>query len=616
MGAGPSKGSDANYVVHPRRTLIALGLSLVGFLGVAFLLYALKFLGVGATVHGVPSRDLFVVSLMLAATPLLLAIFHRPIWWFALPPIVLVFLLYPFFSPFGIPYSRDAVFDFQVASLVLQSGHWAPNAGETLQAVAYSYYPASAVFNAELASFTGLPLSSTFQWGEPVLRLLMIPPAVYVLGNRYFGPRVAAVSLLLYLGVPSILFNLPVQTEFAVPFFALALMLLGYLTAKESAEFPGLLWALVLVASFVVVSHHLSSYVLLAWLAGLAVLFLLFRSLPRGHSRNAWWAIGAYFAFFVVYTFGVSLSDFLSNYTALTVVANSFVHPSTLANSATTVGASFPLYQQAWTYLAYLLLIVISLLALRSLLRTSARATVGPNLIVGIVAVLVTLPLLATAFNFLALRFMEYGGLVMVGPFAWWTLRRLSPAIRGRDRSSASDPPGPRASSLRRFAASATTIALVVLVFTGGSLVPYSTRDQFATASALTTDSPLHIDDNSYQLAIWAHGHLTSSSTVWGDNLAYSVFGGFGRFSMVYDQYQLYNGTSIPSAVWAQVSVGSYVVIDKYMTETIPSFPGPSNDQPTTPLTPGQLAKFNDPAFFDAVYQDSTFTVYEVIAKG
>jgi hypothetical protein len=143
-------------------------------------------------------------------------------------------------------------------------------------------------------------------------------------------------------------------------------------------------------------------------------------------------------------------------------------------------------------------------------------------------------------------------------------------------------------------------------------MVPYSTRDQLAAPSALITESPLHIDPYSFTLATWAHTHLTSSTWVWGDYLTYSVFGGFGQFNMQFDQYSIFNGTTIPLSAWALVTVGSYVVVDKYMTTSTPQFPGPI--QPTGPLTSAQLAKFNNPEFFNLVYQDSTFTIYEVVA--
>lgn len=607
---------DPTYRPHAGLTLLSLGLCLLGFIDVALQLYAFKFMGIGPTIHGIPSRVLFVFAMTLVASPLILAIFRRPPVIFVLPTVALVFLLYPLFAAYGIPNGQDAVFNFQFAYSLLHTGQWTPGSGVTLQAVAYSYYPGNAVFNAELSAFTGVPLVQTFLWGEPLLRLLILPATIYALGKRYLGERVGFVAVLIFLATPSILFNYPVQSEFAIPFFALTLTLLGYLVIDPRYRQVQVLAAAATFAVFVVVSHHFSSYILAAWLGSLLVLWAIFRSYSSPGSWRAAAVFGAYFGLLVVYTYLVSLPSFLLNYASLLSVVNTLLHPSSLsASTATSVGASFPEYQLAWSYLAYLSLILISLLVLRRWLRVQRRRFITPNLIVSILAVLIALPLLVTAFSFVAERVMEYGEIFMAPAVAWWLTQWRVPGVESRTRPTvrhrrrAAHP-----SVLRRYAVTLGILLVVVVIFTGGSLVPYSTRDQFAIESAITTESPLHIDQNSYALGMWARAHLTSFSMVWGDTLTELVFGGFGSFNMDYDQYMLFNGTSIPLAVWSFVSVGAYVVLDKYMTTSTPQFQGPSNDQPTGPLTPGQLAKFNNPAFFDLVYQDSTFTIYQVIA--
>ena len=617
---GPTE-SDAGYRVEAGPTLLALALSLAGFLLIAAQLYSLRFQGAGPTFAGFPSRLVFVFALTLVVAPLILAVFRRPPLLVVLPPIALVFLLYPLFSPYGIPSGQDGIYNFQFALSLLGSGHWVPGSGVTLQAVAYSYYPASGVFNAELAMFTGVPLYQTFLWGEPLLRLLVLPPLVYGLARRYFGPRVGLVSVLILLATPSILFNYPVESEFAIPFFALALLLLSYLLA-EGLDRPGVVLGLAVVfAAFVVVSHHFSSYVLVAWLGVLLVLWAFFRPYASPHRSRAAVVAGAYLVAFLVFTAGVSRPNFIQNYQSLQYVVHEFLNPASLSTStATSIGSSFPEYMLVWSYLAYAGLLLVSLLVLRRWLRARQHPFMTANLTVSVLLVLVAVPLLVTAFAFLAQRVMEYGAIFMAPAVAWWVTQRVATPTSAPVPGPAPAPkqapgwPPPRSASRHRLAWTVGTVALVLLLFTGASLVPFSTRDQFAPTSAITTESPLHVDRNTYTLALWAHTHLTSSSAVWGDMLTLCVFGGFGRFEMAYDQYLLFNGTTIPLSVWSLVSVGSYVVVDKYMTTSTPQFPGPSNVQPTAPLTAGQLAKFNDPAYFELVYQDSTFTIYQVAA--
>ncbi len=618
-GAPGEARSSTSFRLEPGPTLIALGLALAGFLLIAVQLYVLRFDGSGPTVFGVPSRVLFVVGLTLVASPLVLAVFRRPPLLFVLPSIALVFLLYPLFSPFGVPFGQDAIFNFQFASSLLGSGQWTPGAGVSLQAVAYSYYPASGVFNAELSAFTGVPLYQTFQWGVPLLRLLILPLVVYDLGRRFLGPQVGLVGVLVFLATPSILFNYPVQSEFAIPFFALALVLIGYLLTDAEAAPYRVVTAALLLAGFVVVSHHFSSYTLAAWLALLLGLWVSLRRFSSPHAWRAGLVADGFFAFLILFTVGVSLPNFDQNYAALRVVLGDLLNPGGLSvSTATSIGSSFPQYMLIWSYLAYAAVLLVSMFTLRRWLRSRHPSFLAPNLLVAVVLVVVSLPMLVTAFGFLAQRVMEYGEIFMAPAAAWWITRRLAHRTRAPLPVARWAPSRahPRALwvLLGRYVPPIAAVALIALIFTGASLVPFSTRDQFASPNVLTTESPLNLDRNSYALGVWAHTHLTSSTFVWGDTLTLCVFGGFGQFEMAYDQYLLFNGTTIPLSVWSLVHVGSYVVVDRYMVTTTPQFPGPSNLQPTAPLTPGQLEKFNDPAFFDLVYQDATFTVYLVSA--
>lgn len=613
LSSAKALARDPTYRMDPRWTLIGLGLALVGFIEVAAQLYTLKFVGSGPTLLGLPSRVLFVFGLTLVVAPLILSVFRRPVVLFVLPSIALVFLLYPLFAPYGIPSGLDPIYNFQFAQSLLQTGHWTAGSGVTNQAVAYSYYPGSAVFNAELASFTGVPLYQTFTWGIPLLRLLLLPAAIYGLANRYFGSRIAFGAVLIFLATPSILFNAPVQSEFAIPFFALTLTLVGYLLVDGQNRQSSLAVSAALFAGLVVISHTLTAYALAAWLVGLLRLSVLFRSSSSSRIGRAGAVLGAYLAFLFLFTYTVSRPEFLANYNSLTTVLGSLLNPASLSrSSATSLGASFPLYQLVWSYLAFLVLLLGSLLVLRRWFRTQRRSFATPNLIMAILAVVVALPLLVTPYNFLAERIMEYGEVFMAPALAWGIVRWTRPGLVGPVAARSVTRREGAPTAWRRYGTVVGVIALVVLVFTGGSLVPASTRDQFAASSAISEGSTLHISQHSYTLAQWARSHLTASTYVWGDYLTYSVFGGLGRFNMQYNQYSIFNGTTLPASVWAKVPLGSYVVVDKYMTTSTPQFPG--DLQPTGPLTSGQFEKFNDPAFFDLVYQDSTFTIYQVVA--
>ena len=609
----PAAEPGLPYRVQPSVTLLSLGLCLAGFLEIAVQLYILKFVGFGPTLFGFPSRLLLVFGLTLVAAPLVVGIFRRPVILFVIPPIALVFLLYPLFVPYGIPYGQDPIYNYQFALSLLKTGHWVVGGGAvTNQAVAYAYYPGSGVFNAELSAFTGVPLSRTILWGIPLLRLLMLPATIYGLAHRYFGTRVVFGAVLIFLATPSILFNNPVQSEFAIPFFALGLALLGYLVVDVGYGQNRLVVAIAILTGIVVISHTLTAYTVDIWIGGCLLFWGLLRRYSSPQTKRVVAVLGIYLLFLFVFTYEISLPDLLANYTVLAGTLNTVVNPSSLSLSgAASIGSSFPEYQLLWTYVVFLTLVFGSFLALARMVRTSRRRFVTPNLSMAIITVVVTIPLLVTELTFLAERNMEFGEIFMAPAAVWLVIQWLG--VGSGSRSEPVSPARPRRapSARRRYAATAAVIALVVVIFAGGSLVPYSTRDQLASSSELITESPLHIEPYAYSLAEWAHLHLTASSWVWGDYLTYSVFGGFGQFNMQFNQYMIFNGTTIPLFVWSFVTVGTYIVVDKYMTTTTPQFPG--DLEPTGPLSPGQVEKFNNPAFFDLVYQDSTFTIYQVI---
>ncbi|MFZ1023532.1 MAG: hypothetical protein WAN87_05305 [Thermoplasmata archaeon] len=609
------ESQSISAAARPRRVLLALSLSLVGFLLVAVLIYSTKYLGAGPTVFDLPSRDLWVLGLMLAVSPLLFAVFHRVSIVFLLPGIALIFLLYPLFSPFGLPYDRDVVYNFQFASVLLQTGHWVPGGPNfTGQASDYSLYPGSGVYNAEFASATGIPLVTSIQWSIPIFRLLVLPPVVYTIGKRLFSPRVGMLSLLLFMGIPSILFNISVQQEFAVPFFALTFLLLAYVVLEPEIWSSAVFILLVLFSSFIVISHALTSYVTLAWLGGfLLVAFLLARQEKIRWSRVAPIFV-TYLATFVVYTyfFTATLFEFQLGQLETNARAILATSPASATPAAAGVGLSFPLYQQAWSYGAFLFIVVLGIVGLLAFRRSKQWSFIGINVVLALILTLATIPFLATDFSFLVQRVLEWTSFFLLPLVAWWLLDQLWPHVtrspsEGNQSSRRSSP------NWRRYVGPVAAIAIVVLIFTGGSLVPYSSRDQFAPTSQIEDDSPVLINGNDYAVAVWAHTHLNRSVMVWGDYFTYAVLGGFGAFNVGWDGYLPFNGTTVSESAWALLKVGQYIVVDQYMTTKTPEFYGPADDQPTGPLNEAQITKFNNPTYFDRVFDNSRFTIYMVI---
>jgi len=621
-GTGPAAGSASPPTPPaPWLSLGALFLSLVGFLGIALLLYEYKFRGVTDSLGGFPTRVLLVMFLALAAAPFFVTIFRRvPIPYLVLP-VILIVSIYPLFSPYGLPYSRDPVFNFQVSQAMLNLHSWSPNQGVTSQALTYSYYPGGAIFDALVARLTGLTLLQTFNWSYVLLRLLIIPLAIYALTVRLLSARAAPLAVLLYISVPSIELGVPTQQDFAVIWFLLAVTLLAFLVKANPSDSLFLRIMLVVVSAMVVISHHVSTYFLVAFLLGMAVIpWILKRRDPYPNLR-APFAFLRTAALVLVWVALVTLPVLQKQSTIFLANANLLFHPGAQSAVATVVpGTSYPAYQLLWIGFAIAISVLAAIIVMIEKYRDDDAAFVTFALITAFVIAVVSIPFVSTGFNFLALREFEFIGVIIAPVTAWFIVERVAyghlfPATALRRPAAPPVPVRPRS---RRAWTVALAGLLVLIVITGGYLVPLSTRDQFASApQGVLIDSAVYIDHNVYQAQSWAASYVSRDHAMWGDYLVYSVFGGFGAFKTVYDPYPMFNGTTFNANTISRLAVGDLIVTDVYETQPHlePVFPGPVYDQPTGGFVPAaNLAKFNNPSEFAIIYQDSIFTVYQCTA--
>lgn len=616
-GAPPPPAKPREYTPNPTLTLLALAVGLLGTIGVAVLLYAIRFThgGVYDAYYGggIPLRVVFVVSLALASAPFLVSIFHRVPVLFLIVPIVLDTLLYPIFSPFGLPTSRDPTYVFQFAQSLGQLGSWVPGGYVTNQAVTYSYFPGAGVFNLEFSIFTGIPLVNVFNWAQSALRLLLMPAIIFALTARLFGSRYATLAVFLYLAVPSTELNISTQQDFAIPFLALTILVMALLLETRGRDVVPIRVLAVVFSSFVVIDHHLSSYITAAWLVGLAVLPYLVGGVEK--AQKAYPAIRPiramtrYLVVFLLYVVTVSAPAIYSNFLVLQKSVATLTSPAGPTARSNTLGASFPSYQLAWIFLSVGLLVLCSILVLRQTYKSERLAFVTMNVVIGVILSILAIIFLPTGLGILALRIMEYAGIILVPATAWFLIRRVA--------GQKTEPPPPRRSPvMRRLVpryAGGVAVVLAFLMFTGGAMVSLSTRDAFAAKSAALIDAPRYINGNAYDAALWAHSHLNTSAPVWGDYLVYSVYGGFGGMDIKFNSYTVFNGTSLATTNWSRVLPGDYIITDVYETVNTPEFPGPKIGQPTGPLPVGDVQKFRAPAYFSLVYQDSLFSVYEVV---
>lgn len=584
---------------RPRLEILALAICVAGLLGLAASIVALK--------QGASLPRLGVLAfLAMTCAPFYVALTGRPKPLHLLPGLLAVFLLYPIAAPHGVVYSRDPLFNYLFSHRLVEDGYWAPGS-LTSYAKTYSYYPLGNAFLSAGMSASGLPGPVAYLWAEPLVRLLALPAAVYAIGRRLYGPREAAVGLLLYLGTGSILFNLPVQQGMGVVFMALSLLALTIVASTKDPQARLSARVLFMLSSVaVVMTHHLSSYFLAIWLGLAAAISLLPRHRvalrPVGLAPN-------FLFYFVVLAAYIALltSPLLVNQTGTleNAIAN-FIEPETGPAKPVALGKTFAPYETAWLAGSVVLLMWLVLRTRRHLRATLAGRFVRVMALSGILLQLATLPLIVTSLNYVPLRFAEFVNLLFGPVAAFLLVRWVRKGTLSHFRLL------PRALRRRRELSLVGAVAVAAVVFLGGQLAPLSLRAYFDPLSLRTTDSPLYVGGDILRLGDWAHDHL-NRSRYWSDQLGMATLGGFGDMRGDFGHYRVFQNESLDPRMWARLSVGDYVAVNSLMTTLRPDFL--DVEGPEGPLPPAAVAKFSQSRHFAAVYQDATFTVYRVMSE-
>ena len=579
--------------------IVSLAVSLLGFIGLIFVVWQMK-----TGVFGTP-RALYLLFIGMACAPFYVAFVRIPKIPFLLPPVIALFLLYPIGAPHGVVYSTDPIFNFSFTQDLLRTGFWAPGASNAF-ATTYSFYPIGNVFVGYVILNAPLPPDIGYLWIEPVLRLLAIPASVYAFGRRLFGPRTAAIGVLLYLGTPSILFNDAVQQGFGTIFFALSLLALFMLVqAVGLAAQRRAMVLFAVVSTGIVMTHHLSSYVFAFWVTALGFLMVP----RRARKLLPVLRLIVLFAYFVVallvYINILTKAIFLIHESTLTAALRNLIAPETAASgSGSNLGRTFTQIEIGWLVAT---LIGLFVLAFSTAVRHRATRHNPFDLANGIVAsflVFVTLPLVVTPLNYVPLRINEYAGFIVM-PFAAATLIRWARSDFWKSARRA-----PQVLRERPWIPRLVVVAIAGGIVMGGNLAPITLRGYFESFNSRATDSPLYLGVDSIRVSDWATDHF-ADGRMWGDQLANDVFAGFGFMPVEFGATRIFGGTVLNESAWCLLKVRDYVAVDYLMTILRPNFL--HEGLWPTPMSAAQVGKFATDPHFAMVYRDATFTIYRVM---
>jgi hypothetical protein len=167
----------------------------------------------------------------------------------------------------GYDYFSDSINDFQVASIISETGHFV--LGQTGYSRAdYSYYPLLHIFSAALSKVSGLSLVFIALYIVPLLSALLTSICLYYLNFELFGLQGRTRNLATLLFEASYFYTYFqaqfIREVFAFPFVLLALLIVLKMIKRPIREYWFLLPILFIC---VTLSHHISSYLLLFILA-------------------------------------------------------------------------------------------------------------------------------------------------------------------------------------------------------------------------------------------------------------------------------------------------------------------------------------------------------------
>jgi len=185
-------------------------------------------------------------------------------------------------SSWGFAYGSDQINDFQTAELISENGRFQLGQLGYSSRLSYSYYPMLHIFSAVFQNVSGLPLTSIAVYLVPVLNAVFVAIVLYYLNRDLFGLEGKTLNIATLLFQISFYYT-SFDSQFVRESFAFPLVLfsLWIATRMASTQFlkHGSRYAALAAISFMVVvlSHQVSSYLMLTIIAIMALGLVVFR---------------------------------------------------------------------------------------------------------------------------------------------------------------------------------------------------------------------------------------------------------------------------------------------------------------------------------------------------
>jgi hypothetical protein len=475
-----------------------------------------------------------------------------------------------------------------------------------------SQFPGLEIITTALVAITHLSITTS---GMIVTGLahVLVGVCLYFLVVEVTGrPRIAAFAAVIYATGPHYQFF---DSYFIYQTIAIPFLLLSLLAVVKMVKAQGKLansWAVVAVACGAVttVSHHITSYALVAVLLAFTVAQLF---LPQS-ART--WRVPAVFAVVAAMVVGWDLGIATATWSYIKPILDSlFGQKGILPNSQKKgVAGNLPRIDTIWEYVSTLLLVVLTPFGAWRVWKARRSASNAVTLGLGLGAL--------SIFLVLVVRVVSGDGGELAGRAMSFALIPVSIVVAavvvGRVRAKRDRP----RHGLRRFQnyglATVGTALLVVLAVGGiaGGLPSYYAR---VPGPYRVSAYERSVDSHNVDASVWAADNLPHGGGIASDDFTESMFSSLG-----YQSYQrniatlfLSSGYTAADRALVRQKKLTYVVADKRITEQLPAAgfyfsPDPHQGNYKKPLPSQTINKFDDIPGVSRVFDDGTIVIYDL----
>jgi hypothetical protein len=473
-------------------------------------------------------------------------------------------------------------------------------------------YPGLEIITSAVVAITHLSITTSGMIVTGVAHVL-VGLVLYFLVLELIGrPRVAAFATVIYATGPHYQFfdSYFIYQTIAIPFLLLSLLAVVKMIKSNKATVATTWGAMAIACGAVtVVSHHITSYALVAILLLILIAQLFVPRVGRG------WRVPVVFVVVAGMVVGWDLGVATATWHYIEPIINSLLgRAGVLPNSKRqSVSGKLPLPDTLWEYASTLLLVVLAPFGAWQLWKARREGS-AMSLGLGIGAL--------SIFIVLVVRVASGDGGELAGramSFALIPISIVCAVVIVARTQSKPDRPTHGFRRFRNVAMAVLGTGIVVVLALGGIAGGWPSYYARLPGPYRVSAYERSVDEHNLDAATWAGSHLPRDGSVASDDFTESMFSSLGDQAYLRNLAPLFLTTTYTAADRSLVERQriAFVVADKRITEQLPAAgfyfsPDPHQGDYKKPLPDEALNKFNNVPGVSRVFDDGTIVIYDL----